>query len=142
MPRTYTLFWTTAGDPPGGIRVTAEIPDGWTETLDGMGGPAFTVPGHAQALVGIAAIRASGASDGERIAWAMRQQFDDAAGVTQAVRGDGRVWAVAQASGRVHARMFVAAAHDSVVMASAMASGDAGLLGAVERVLDSVRAVP
>jgi hypothetical protein len=142
MARTYTMFWTVAGEPPGGVRVTADIPTDWKETLDGMGSPTFTVPGTDGALVAIAAIRAPGASETERLAWAMKQQFDsDLPSVERHPRGDGRVWAVLRSGGRLHARMFLPAPHDSIVMATVMAfsPGAPASLPKLERVFDTVR---
>lgn len=144
MTRAYGLFWTITGNPPGGIAVTADIPADWAETLDGMHSPSFAVPGMPGALIAIVAIHAPGASASERLAWAMAQQFGgELAEVTRAPRADGRLWAVHQPGGRLHARMFLPAPHDSVVMATAMtftpAPAPAGWLSELERVFETVR---
>ena len=122
MTREYTLFWTITGQPPGGIQVTVDIPAGWTETIDGMGSPTFTVPDLPGALIAIVAIHAPGTSAADRLTWALAKQFDadDLPTVERTPRGDGRMWAVHRPNGRLHARMFLPAPHDSIVIASVM----------------------
>lgn len=137
MARSYTLFWTITGEPPGGVRVTAEIPSDWTETLDGTGAPTFEVPGTGSALISIVAIHADGATDAARLEWAMSKQFGaNTAAAQRSPRSGGRLWAM---HGK-HGRMFLPAPHDSVVMATAMAfGGDASWMAKVEKVFDTLR---
>jgi hypothetical protein len=140
--RSYTLFWSVLGRPPGGIPVTAEIPASWQETIDGMGSPTFEVPHLGGVLPTIVAIHAPGASEAERLDWALQKQFGDALpAVTRTPRDDGRLWAVhRRGPGHVHARMFLPAPHDSVVMAvTLILGGQAGWLEEIEPVFETVR---
>lgn len=140
--RQYTLFWNVMGKPPGGIRVTADVPASWTETIDGMGSPRFALPGGGLVEPTIVAIHAPGATADARLAWAIEKQFGaDLAAVTRAPRSGGRIWAVhRKPSGHVHARMFLPAPHDSVVMCVAMLPASAAAaLAQIEPVFETVR---
>lgn len=140
--REYTLFWNIMGRPPGGIHVSAEVPASWKETVDGMGSPRFEIPNLHGFEPTIVAIHAPGDTVDARMEWAIEKQYGGALpAVTRTARGDGRIWAVHRKSpGHVHARMFLPAPHESVVMCVALIlGGQAGWLAEVEPVFETVR---
>ena len=142
MERTYTLFWNIFEKPPGGIRVTAQIPSTWKEQLDGMGSPTFEIAHLGGIAPAIVAIHAPGADDAARLQWAMEKQYgDNLAAVTQERRDGGGIWAVHRRNpGHVHARMFLPAPQESVVMCVAMIlGGQAGWLDEIKPVFETVR---
>jgi len=141
MVREYTLFWTISGKPPGGIHVTADIPPSWSETLDAMGSPRFAIP-HLRGLnPSIVAIHAKGEDAAARLDRALAQQFgSDLPAVTRTSLCAG-LWAVHRRSpGHVHARLFLHAPHDSIVMCVAMIlGGQSGWLREIEPVFATAR---
>jgi hypothetical protein len=145
MQRRYTLRWRAdADDPPGGVAVQADVPDGWQEEITPTGGPRFRIEGFGGAGgPAIVMIHAPGDSAKARLDWAIGQQFDvaDLGAARREDRADGRVWIEhRRRNGFVHARMFVPApAVGGVVMATVMLSqADAAELDRLRAFFESV----
>ncbi len=140
--RSYTLRPDALAPPDESVAVTAQVPGGWTETLDAMGSPTYRAPGvrHGPSLV---LLQVRGDDDAARLTRAIGLQYDDAelATATRDDRADGRVWiAHARADGHVHARMFIpATAAAGVVMCVVLLFPDeAKRLDALSTFCDSV----
>ena len=142
--RRYRIFWNLLSkDPPGGVAVTADIPDAWTDDLDPTGSTELTVPGLGMfSKPTITAIAAAGDSDAARVEWALKQNFGDSLASAERVdRDGGRVWAVAtRPNGQLLARMIVPAGRGVVVAGVLLAPAEASKLAEIERVLETIRA--
>jgi hypothetical protein len=134
--RSYTIFWNAmAKAPPGGIRVTIEVPESWQEQLAPSGAPRFQVadlrlPGPALSAT---------STTGRGFAAAIEPMIE--AGSERVDLGPSRVWISKPTDrGGVDGRIFVdVPTQDSVVMALvSLAPDERGRLAELRAVLETL----
>lgn len=144
--RTYTLYWTAQKDEPvGGVTLDLEVPAGWGEAVDAMGGPSFTDNGltHGPDVV---LVPAPGAGDA-RVQVLAERHYDgiEPSALEREQLGDGSLWiAHRRADGYVDARWFRAAPGDrgAVICVVTLLPSEASRLEELRRVCATLRVQP
>jgi hypothetical protein len=145
---TYTIQAPSLDEPRPTIKLTAQIPAGWTEELGKDGAPEFILPdGDSFMRPTLVFLTPRGDDDAARMATTIGLQFDqaDLAAAHREDLSNGRVWiAQTRADGHVHARLFIPApAQQGVVMCVAMLKPElAKQLGKIRAMCETVAIAP
>jgi hypothetical protein len=136
--QTYTLN-STGGDP---IKVTVASPSNWTPDTSDADSPSFKVAGlEGGDMVSITAISPRAADATERLAKAIRMQFEEGPNVKREDLSDGRAWVSEVNDRNAHGRIFVPT-DDGVVMGVAMLSKErANQLPEIRKVFETIKVV-
>lgn len=137
--RTYTMqYFGKPALPP--VKVTAEIPAAWTETVSAGGAPSFAIPGKTGTPPTITAIGIARPDDAARVEMAMTLQYGNGTpDVTRTPLDGGRVWAIRKEPHVVHARMFIPTPHGVVMAVAIVKHEEAARLGEIEAAFRTVR---
>lgn len=120
------------------LTVEAAIPAGWSIPDPASTSPELKVPGVDRGLISIAALSLSGTPE-ERMAAAIKAQYEDGAGVERTDLPDGRRWLQRVEGSRLHARLFIPYG-DGVVMGVALIpQAAADQLPAIRKVFETIK---
>jgi len=137
--KTYTVH-IAPGFPAGGIRISADVPAGWTERLDAGGAPRYDVAGLTLGGPSIVVFPCNGDRAGCINLWIENHAGGEP--VTRTPRDGGRVWVTrALGGGGIDARMYVPAFDQDalVVCVAELGARNKARLGELQQFCESVR---